>query len=123
MASEEKLEAFNAWLEDEGVDTPLKSTYINGRRGAIALEDIEEGDSIMRIPKDLLISEDSARSGDLSAFFEQEAANPLFEDPLIVVAVQLVYERSKPDSFWRPFFDIMPGSLFWLDIIFCLVSF
>lgn len=93
------------WCESHGMSFgPIAAGFVpNGWRGVIATADIEPDSCILRVPRALLLSCETAhRDARLAA-----AATDL--PPLALLAVHLLYEVSKgSQSFWAPYLASMP---------------
>lgn len=114
------IERFNKWMDDVGCESKVETAHIPGfRLGLIAREDIEEGENYLAVPWLSLIHEESIlkTSSVGQQFSELKLKYEL--DTFHYLMLFFLRELDQPDSYWRPFLDILPGSLntpiFWSD--------
>lgn len=112
---EEKIQKFKGWLKENGVDFPHKLELVKTEKegyGYFAQEDINQNDVLLKVPAKLTMSIEGA--------LEDPKLAALRKDPFMVnygLLVQLVVHKRDPNSFWKPYLDILPSSfsipLFW----------
>ncbi|KAG2201074.1 hypothetical protein INT47_010826 [Mucor saturninus] len=114
---EEQGKVFWQWLEKNGTDLnkdiAIKDYRSEGAgRGIVATKDIKEGELLFSLPRSILLSHLTTSLKDLSC--AQEFASLPGWSPLIL---SIMYESQKPDSFWKPYFDVLPRQfstpMFW----------
>ncbi|KAM3961518.1 SET domain containing 3 [Aphomia sociella] len=102
------IENFLKWLNEngaqfEGVEISEFEGYELGLKAA---KNFSEGSLLLTVPIKLMMTEQNARKSDLSAFI---SVDPLLQNmPNITLALFLLLEKKNPDSFWRPYIDILP---------------
>ena len=112
--SPEDIEQFLQWLSANGarfgqITWPSYETA-SGMRGAVANVDIEANDPIFYLPDKIIISPPKAFADPVIGKELKESESLLKGDMLITV--YLMYEMSKgPESFWYPYFKILPKEL------------
>eukprot|EP00123_Amoebidium_parasiticum_P003822 comp15138_c0_seq1/m.11828 comp15138_c0_seq1/g.11828 ORF comp15138_c0_seq1/g.11828 comp15138_c0_seq1/m.11828 type:complete len:544 (-) comp15138_c0_seq1:4-1635(-) len=75
-------------------------------RGVVALQSADGGSTLVSVPETILLNADRARESPMvgQAFSEIEG---LDDETLVMLFV--LYERFvNPNSFWKPFFDVLP---------------
>ncbi|KAL0094670.1 hypothetical protein J3Q64DRAFT_1629571 [Phycomyces blakesleeanus] len=117
---EKTSEIFWKWLESNGATLSENIEIGDYRsegagRGITAKNDIKEGEILFSLPRSLLLSP-------LTSRLRQE---PGIGDKLdnlegwLPLILCMMYESQKPDSFWKPYFDILPKTfstpMFWGD--------
>ncbi|KAI8333453.1 hypothetical protein BC941DRAFT_357981 [Chlamydoabsidia padenii] len=88
----------------------------NAGRGVVATRSIKEGEELFTIPRSLLFSTKTAQ---LASKEDMETVLADLDGwtPLILC---MMYELDRDDSFWKPYFDLLPRSfstpMFWTDL-------
>lgn len=105
------------WLEEGGARFPKLRITVqeNGERAVIAREPITTGETVVTLPKSHLITQTLARGSELGRLLQSEV-NPDNEE--MYLALFLLEEKHKPDSFWRPYIDSLPESFPHLPLFF-----
>ncbi|CAB3255785.1 unnamed protein product [Arctia plantaginis] len=81
--------------EFEGYELGLKAT-----------KDFKEGALILTVPSKVMLTENNAKESELASFIN---VDPLLQNmPNITLALFLLLEKNNPDSFWKPYIDILP---------------
>ncbi|KAI8094076.1 hypothetical protein BDF21DRAFT_331545 [Thamnidium elegans] len=115
---EEQGKVFCQWLESNGAtlnkDIAIKDYRSEGAgRGVVATNDIKEGDLLFSLPRNILLSQLTTSLKDLDGIGKEYLELPGWS-PLIL---SLMYESQKQDSFWKPYFDVLPRNfstpMFW----------
>ncbi|EPB82303.1 hypothetical protein HMPREF1544_10943 [Mucor circinelloides 1006PhL] len=115
---EETGNAFWKWLQDNGTtlskDIAIKDYRSEGAgRGVIATNDIKEGELLFSLPRSILLSPFTTSLSQIEGLKDDLAALNGWT-PLIIT---LMYESQKEDSFWKPYFDVLPRQfstpMFW----------
>ena len=108
----DKFDLFQKWLIDNGSKFPKLELqdYGNEVRGCHAKEEIHNGDTIVDIPLKCLITVEMGKKTEigrsiLASNIELDAPKHIFLMLFILV------DRQKPDSFFKPYYDILPPSL------------
>lgn len=99
--------AFCKWAEDNGaIFDSIKVAEISGYDlGLEATKEINKGDNFVIIPKKMIMSEE-----DLSSTLIPIASEIPMLDSMnnVKLAFALLLEKLNPDSFWKPYIDILP---------------
>eukprot|EP01113_Clastostelium_recurvatum_P035847 TRINITY_DN5038_c0_g1_i3.p1 TRINITY_DN5038_c0_g1~~TRINITY_DN5038_c0_g1_i3.p1 ORF type:complete len:450 (+),score=101.11 TRINITY_DN5038_c0_g1_i3:360-1709(+) len=106
VVPDDPMDTFLAWVTHHGgYHSPkIKIEDIPSYgRGVMARDDIKEGERIISIPFDLTLSHSNTLKSDLKAVVESLQLSPTNQQ-----AIHLLYEKYKPDSFWKPYIDILP---------------
>ncbi|KAI7848909.1 hypothetical protein BDC45DRAFT_295288 [Circinella umbellata] len=119
MSFEELGNAFWQWLEKNGATLSDGIKFHDYRdsegagRGVIATRDLQEDEVLFTIPRPLLLSSQTSRlrqeKGMAEILDKMSGWNPLI--------LCLMYESQRSDSFWKPYFDVLPKEfstpMFW----------
>ncbi|KAL7008056.1 Ribosomal lysine N-methyltransferase 4 [Cystobasidiomycetes sp. EMM_F5] len=114
---DDEADQFAQWFRSHGQQHPSVGIchFAGMGRGAVALDDIAEGTVLFAIPRTLLLNIDNA--GLRSVLTAQEWQNLHGWTSLILA---MMWEYRKPDSLWRPYFNILPTSfdslMFWSEV-------
>ena len=113
------------WLEDNGVylsdssgwtvaphplavstETVDEVTNESTGRGLLARRSVNVGDELLQIPLDLCLTKDKC----LEQLQEQDIVKlPRETNEYLIIATYLIHEKYiNPDSFWRPYLDVLP---------------
>ncbi|KAJ2951669.1 hypothetical protein O0L34_g13829 [Tuta absoluta] len=102
------IDRYLEWLREngtqfEGVEIAEFDGYDLGLKAA---KDFPEGSLILTVPSKVMMTEKNAQDSDLSAFITMD---PLLQNmPNITLALFLLLEKTNPDSFWKPYIDVLP---------------
>ncbi|CAH0727082.1 unnamed protein product, partial [Brenthis ino] len=102
------IEKYVSWLNENGAQFEgVQITEFDGYEfGLKATKEFTEGSLILTVPCKVMMSENNAKESDLSPYIN---VDPLLQNmPNITLALFLLYEKSNPDSFWKPYIDILP---------------
>ncbi|CDS08282.1 hypothetical protein LRAMOSA02230 [Lichtheimia ramosa] len=115
---EAKGQAFWQWLETNGATLSNGIGFKDYRsegagRGVVATRDIKEDEELFSIPRPLLLSVETSKLRD--ALTGDDVLDKMTGwSPLILC---LMYESQRDDSFWKPYFDVLPKEfstpMFW----------
>ncbi|KAK7000066.1 histone-lysine N-methyltransferase setd3 [Biomphalaria glabrata] len=114
---EEGFPTFLKWLNDNGVDTSaLEITqFPQYGYGLKATRDLKESEKLLQIPRKLMMTVDSAKQSPLGALIKEDKILQVM--PNVTLALHLLNEKLNPQSFWKPYIDILPSSylnpLYW----------
>ncbi|XP_065184689.1 actin-histidine N-methyltransferase-like [Sycon ciliatum] len=101
-------EDFGAWMKRNGAD--IKDVKISkvdvGDRGLIATRTLEAGDVAVTIPAKVMMSVHSALKTPLGRLIRSDALCK--EMPNVVLALHLLNEKHKRDSFWKHYIHTLP---------------
>lgn len=116
----QSVQTFWQWLSDEGVvssKTPVRPGIVPEGLGLVATRDINKGEVVLEVPKRFWINPDAVAAS--------EIGNLCFGlKPWISVALFLLREKSREDSKWKYYIDILPESTdstiyWWVKLQFC----
>ncbi|TMW41623.1 hypothetical protein DOY81_013297 [Sarcophaga bullata] len=105
-SNEERLaniDKFYQWAKDNG----LHSNGVDIQKfpeydlGLMATKDIKKNDLLFSIPRKLILSEENLQC---------EKVRTIFPLSNVRLALALMIEFLKPDSFWKPYIDLLPDS-------------
>ena len=100
----EKVDELKRWIErHSGFVAPMNLAEFPGGRGVQADIDIPSNFSILVIPAKILLSAKVAQSSHVGSVLKEQSTE-------VVNAAFLCTERRNPNSFWRPYLDILPES-------------
>ena len=110
----QSVQTFWQWLCDEGVvssKTPVKPGVVPEGLGLVATRDIAKNEVVLEVPKRFWINPDAAAASEIGSVCSGLK-------PWIAVALFLLTEKSREDSKWKFYFEILPQStdstIFWL---------
>lgn len=102
----ESVQTFWQWLCDEGVvssKTPVRPGVVPEGLGLVATRNIGKGDVVLEVPRRFWINPDAAAASEIGSVCSGLK-------PWVSVALFLLTERSKEDSKWKYYIDILPES-------------
>ncbi|OWR43006.1 putative SET domain containing 3, partial [Danaus plexippus plexippus] len=74
--------------------------------GLKATKDFSERSLILTVPGKVMMSEKDPKASDLSEFIN---IDPLLQNmPNVTLALFLLLEKNNPNSFWKPYIDVLP---------------
>ncbi|XP_057661907.1 actin-histidine N-methyltransferase [Diorhabda carinulata] len=104
------IERFTNWFKENGAE--LEGCDIreieNYGLGFITNTKIPEFSLVISVPKKLMLTVDAAKKTPLKQLIEKD--DLLGNMPNITLAVFLLYEKYKSESFWKPYIDILPNT-------------
>lgn len=101
---------FVDWLHNNGIDTSIVEIkyFPDCGYGLQATKDLKEADPFLTIPRKVMMTTQTARNSVLGALIGEDKM--LQAMPSIVLALHLLCEKKSPDSFWKPYIDVLPSS-------------
>ncbi|KAK7103751.1 actin-histidine N-methyltransferase-like [Littorina saxatilis] len=107
---EESFPALLEWLHKNGVDTSAVeiNSFSGYGHGLKATKDIKETDLIVKIPRSVMMTVDSALKSPLGELMKEDKILQVM--PNVTLAIHLLVELKSPDSFWKPYLDALPSS-------------
>ncbi|XP_045526319.1 actin-histidine N-methyltransferase [Pieris brassicae] len=107
---DENIEKYVMWLKEhevefEGLEIASFEDYEYGLK---ALKSFPEDSLLLTIPKQVMMTEIDAQKSDLSEFIKDDVL--MQNMPNVTLALFLLFEKSKSDSFWKPYIDTLPES-------------
>ena len=100
------IENFCIWAKENGCDfRGVKiSEYPGYDLGLEATKDFKKDDTFITVPKKLILSDECENS-----INEMLKEVPMIQNlSNIILSLILIVERFKPNSFWKPYLDILP---------------
>ena len=107
---DEKYLVFFEWLKENGAVSPkLELRQVSkDNRIMIATKDIHERETILHVPKKLLITIEVAKQSDLvKQLSEKSGDDEIYRNDLLTLFI--LEEKNNPNSFWKPYLDILPS--------------
>jgi hypothetical protein len=105
---EEQVNAFKKWFIDKGgVVNGLDVAEFSGMgRGIQAASDVSADQDVLFIPASMIISANTVKTSDDR---DHKQLYKLFQDEQELITAFILFERAKgDDSFWKPYFDVLP---------------
>ncbi|CAN6675887.1 unnamed protein product [Malus baccata var. baccata] len=110
------VQTFWQWLRDEGVvsakSPAAKPALVPEGMGLVAHRDISKNEVVLEVPKRLWINPDTVSASEIGGVCSGLK-------PWVSVALFLIREKSRADSKWRTYLDILPEStnstVFWSE--------
>lgn len=102
------LDKYLKWLKDNEVQLDgIEIAEFEGYElGLKATKDFKEGSQILSVPLKIMLTEINAKESELSSFIN---VDPLLQNmPNITLALFLLLEKNNPESFWKPYIDVLP---------------
>ncbi|PVD25870.1 hypothetical protein C0Q70_13534 [Pomacea canaliculata] len=105
---EELFPAFLEWLHKNGVDTSAVeiASFPGFGYGLKTTKDIKEADLLLKIPRKLMLTVDSAKMSVLGELISEDKILQVM--PNVTLAMHLLIEFKVADSFWKPYLAILP---------------
>ena len=110
---EEKLNNFYKWLKENGAQfekIDIYSEKSTGMRGIYALDDVEINENLIYIPEKLIIFCEKIQ-GNVVAKKLRKYFDKIKDYETLILSLFVIEEAYNPDSFWKPFIDILPTDL------------
>jgi histone-lysine N-methyltransferase SETD3 len=98
------------WLEQAGATiSHLQVVPLGGgERGVRALTGLARNETLLRIPRQCVLTVDDARASEIGRLLDAHAR---FDDERTYLLAFLLREKERgEDSFWKPFIDVLPKS-------------
>ncbi|GLJ51996.1 hypothetical protein SUGI_1105260 [Cryptomeria japonica] len=116
VASKDDIQYFWQWLSDEGgissSSTSVKPEIVPQRLGLVAQRNISQGEVVLEVPKKIWISMDTVYASEIGKLCQGLR-------PWVAISLFLLREKSKLNSPWRPYLNILPETLdspmFWSE--------
>ncbi|KAL8567678.1 hypothetical protein ACOMHN_008986 [Nucella lapillus] len=102
--------AFMEWLHQNGVDTSAVEIqdFPHYGYGLRATKDVKESDLLLKMPRALMLTVDSALKSPLGELIKEDKILQVM--PNVTLAMHLLAEHKAPSSFWKPYLDTLPDS-------------
>ncbi|KAF4519501.1 hypothetical protein B566_EDAN010686, partial [Ephemera danica] len=98
-----------AWLQHHGAHMDgISVQHFEGYDlGLLAEQDFEEGDLMIAVPRNLMLSVETARFSELGPMVSRD---PMLQHmPNVALSLLLLLEKFRPDSFWAPYIAALPS--------------
>lgn len=104
------IESFTNWVtENGGHFKGCEITKIEGfELGLKVVEEISTSNLVISVPRSLMLTVEYANETELSELINKDQI--LKNMPNVTLAVCLLYEKFRKDSFWKPYLNILPNS-------------
>ncbi|KAL4237444.1 Histone-lysine N-methyltransferase setd3 [Mactra antiquata] len=104
----DKISAFIEWLKSKNVDTSCVDVgeFDGYGYGLQACKDLKENESFLAIPREVMMTAQSARNTCLGPIISEDKILQVM--PSVVLALHLLCEKRTTDSYWKPYLDILP---------------
>ncbi|KAJ8720285.1 hypothetical protein PYW07_012328 [Mythimna separata] len=102
------IDKYVKWLNQNEVqlDGIEISEFKGYEMGLKAIKEFKEGSLILTVPTKVMMTEKNAKESELGNFI---TVDPLLQSmPNITLAMFLLLEKHNPESFWKPYIDILP---------------
>lgn len=117
----ERGKAFREWFLQHAPESHLGKRcdfdwHLPEGSGVVALQDLDEGEQFLAVPRRLILSADTAFASTCGAVLARD--NICTQMPSLALAVFVALERHNSESFWKPYLDILPTSFLlplWFD--------
>ncbi|XP_050677459.1 actin-histidine N-methyltransferase [Leptidea sinapis] len=105
---ESSIEKYVSWLEENGAqfEGVAISAFDGYGLGLKALKHFPDESLILTIPEKVMMTEQDAYNSELSGFIKKDLLMQTMSN--VSLALFLLLEKSKPDSFWKPYIDNLP---------------
>ncbi|XP_052072608.1 N-lysine methyltransferase setd6-like [Mytilus californianus] len=121
-ANEHSLNKFKEWMTENSFNLSPK-VYVGNdgscaQYGAVALEDIEEGECLFQIQRSCLLM---PQTSTISQQIQTDMDSLKSSSGWIPLLLSLMYEYNNPQSKWRPYLDLVPDfkqldlPMFWTE--------
>ncbi|KAK3716901.1 hypothetical protein QZH41_017011, partial [Actinostola sp. cb2023] len=109
---EDHIEAFMSWYTQHGGVAKNVKIHKFGDEGygLIATEDIQVEENFVTVPQKLMMTLESAKKSELELGPLIEKDHILSSMPHAAIALYVLCEKLKEDSWWKPYLDILPSS-------------
>ncbi|VDH95937.1 N-lysine methyltransferase SETD6 [Mytilus galloprovincialis] len=121
-ANEHSLNKFKEWITENSFNLSPKVNVGNegscAQYGAVALEDIEEGECLFQIPRSCLLM---PQTSTISQQTQNDIDSLKSSSGWVPLLLSLMYEYNNPQSKWRPYLDLVPDfkqldlPMFWTE--------
>lgn len=104
------IRKFTKWVEENGAkfDGLSIEEFPGYELGIKAERDITEGSLVISVPRKLMMTLEAARKSVLGSLIDKDKM--LQNMPNVTLAIFLLLQKFTPNSFWKPYIDILPKS-------------
>lgn len=109
-ASGAAIDKFLNWMFENGgmFDFITVEEFPGYELGLKIDKDVSQGDLVISVPRKLMITTENAQNSVFGTLLEKDTM--LKNMPNVSLAMFLLIEKFTPDSFWKPYIDILPSS-------------
>ncbi|XP_033123935.1 actin-histidine N-methyltransferase-like [Anneissia japonica] len=107
---DDNLENLLTWVKDNGAmcNNIQIANYDTEGYGIQATTEIKEDDVFLSIPRKIMVTVETAKQSEIGKLAETD---PILKSmPNVLLAIHILNEKYKEDSFWKPYFDCLPHS-------------
>jgi hypothetical protein len=72
---------------------------------------VKEGEVVASVPRHLILSAATATESRVVREVLPAVGDTIVADPMVALALLLLYEKNLPSSFWAPYFHILIATL------------
>jgi len=110
-----KFSIFEKWLKDNGakIGNTLMQNKINGEREVISKDTLTKGSNIVKIPQKLIITDKLAEDTYYGQCLLKGDHTKIHNLGISLVAIYilLTFHKKNPESFFKPYYDILPTNI------------
>ncbi|XP_075976821.1 SET domain containing 3 [Anticarsia gemmatalis] len=102
------IDKYLKWLSENGaqLDGIEIAEFEGYELGLKATKEFKEESLLLTVPVKVMMTEKNAKESELATFIN---VDPLLQNmPNITLALFLLLEKNNPESFWKPYIDILP---------------
>lgn len=102
------IQTFMNWITENGAEVKGCEIKIfeDYEMGLLVNQEIPASSLVISVPRKLMLTAEMACKGDLKDLFDKDQI--LKNMPNVGLAIFLLYEKFKKESFWRPYMNILP---------------
>jgi histone-lysine N-methyltransferase SETD3 len=106
------IQNFEKWLETGNARSNLEiRLYAKNYRGTHAKKPLENDEEIIFVPRGLMLTLEVAETIDIGKKMKElEDSFSNFNIEVNLLAAFLLHEKKNPDSFWKPYIEMLPTS-------------
>lgn len=103
--------AFTKWLSANAPNSLLGDRFdftwnVAEGSGVVARRDMKAQEAFIRIPRKVMMTSTQAIASDLGKYLKSDQMFGTM--PNLMLAIFLMFESLNPDSFWKPYIDVLP---------------
>lgn len=104
------LDKFLNWMSENGAkfDSITVEDFSGYELGLKIDKDVSQGSLVISVPRKLMITTENAQNSVFGTLLEKDTM--LKNMPNVSLAMFLLIEKFTPDSFWKPYIDILPST-------------
>lgn len=104
------VKCFTDWVRSNGAkfDGASVASFAGYELGVKAEMDLVQGSLVIAVPRDMMMTVETAAKSPLGVLMDKDQI--LKNMPNVTLAMFLLVEKFKGDSFWKPYIDLLPKS-------------